>query len=194
MIVRRRSLVRVKVRVDAWLARPIESGLELSRDARVRGVNVRAANVRGRSVSEPDMGECSAAKSSLKLRLMLPRLEEADGLDMTTSFSFEWTELSEFDLLSEDPASAKSTVVGVTAVVAVGCLMTEGREGSARTVTCELVDTLRRLLSDIDAAERRLRRDSEGNVGKDGGIANGGSALVRSDCADCRPAGVGDGS
>ena len=176
------------MRVDAWLARPTESILEPSSDVRLRGVKVR-----GRSVSEPDIGDRSDVRSSRKLRWMLPRVEDADGLEMETPF--DWTELSEFDLLNDELASTASTfdivVVGVAAAVAVACLITAGRDGSARTVTWELLEALRRLLS---AVERRFRRDSEGSVGNDGGIARGGSALVRSAWDECRPAGVGDGS
>lgn len=138
MIVLRLSR-RVIVRVDAWLLRPIESGREPSSDARLRGVNVR-----GRSVSDPDIGDRRAERSSLKLRLILPRAEPAVGFE--TAMPFDRTELSEFDLLIGVPmseASACVTVVGVTAVVGVGCLRTDGRDGSARTVIWELPDALR---------------------------------------------------
>ena len=70
-------------------------------------------------------------------------------------------------------------MVVVSAVVALGGLITGGRaDDSARTVMFELVEIfLRSDLSENDGV--REIRDSEGSVGSEGGMANGGRVLVR---------------
>lgn len=89
------------------------------------------------------------------------------------------------------------TVCVVSAVVAFGGLMTDVKAlGSARTVTFELFDTLRRELLSEALVSLRLRRDSDGRVESEGGTATGGKARVRSEIAewDVLDVGVGEGS
>lgn len=91
-----------------------------------------------------------------------------------------WIEFSESDLLIEDAGSMTSTFVVVRAVVVFGGLITNGREDSARIVMLELLETLRRFLSNAGVDELLVKSDSEGRVEREGGIDIGGSALVRS--------------
>lgn len=88
------------------------------------------------------------------------------------------------------------TVCVVSAVVAFGGLMTDVKAlGSARTVTFELFDTLRRELLSEALVSLRLRSDSDGRVESEGGTATG-RARVRSEIAewDVLDVGVGEGS
>ena len=130
--------------------------------------------------------------ASCRRRLLRVDEDAADGLEKMTPVEF-----SDSDLLIDREGAATSaseTVVVVNAVVALGGLITDGRDGSARTVMLELLDTLRRLLlSNVDAGELRFKSDSERRVGREGGMARGGSALER-EAWPGRDAGVGEGS
>ena len=87
------------------------------------------------------------------------------------------------------------TVCAVTAVVGLDGLMTGTKgEGSARTVTIELVEILRLFVLSVVLVLLRVSRDSDGKVGRDGGTANAGRRRSGSDTFACRDTGVGEGS
>lgn len=87
------------------------------------------------------------------------------------------------------------TVCVVTAVVGLDGLMTGTKgEGSARTVTIELVEILRLLVLSVALELLRVSKDSDGKVGRDGGTANAGRRRSGSETLADRDTGVGEGS
>lgn len=156
--------------------------------------------MRGRSVSEPDIGERKGKGLGLSLTESIEAVrrckpfnafdtEDDDGFENVTPF--ECMEVTESALAAEAPASEEpefETVVVVTAVVVLAGLIMEGREGSARTVMFEFDEILRRVRSELP--EACMMSDSEGRVERDGGMAMGGKPRDRG----FRDAGVGEGS
>lgn len=184
----------VDVSVEALLR------LASSSAARPNAGRARLAMVRGRSVSEPDIGDRSdiglgasateavtrwrpALESCCCCRPLSVETEIEDGREKVTPFVC--VELAEFVLLRAGPNSMGlslktfAVVAVVSAVVAFGGFMTGGSIDSARMVMLELVlDFLRSFLSSAEVVRRS--RDSDGSVDSEGGMDMGASVRERS--------------
>lgn len=220
MIVRRLSLLEATVAVLFVYRSSRSRSHALSKLALGREAIV-LRQFSGRSVSLPDIGDSIAAASSRTGGSSSTALDAFDAERRRAVASDARDSVATLPLgpALEGPSlrsmlERKSAVTGgapgdlstdtvavVSDVVAPEGLRTELRlsaEGSGRTVRIEVVETflLFWLFSDDEVLTVRVRRDSEGNVARDGAREAVGKLRGRSDSAewDIREVGVGEGS